>query len=141
MQPKLIGYMCKSGAFAFYETGHVLLRNLPRGFQALPVAHLPQVGFTEIAKAFRLGAAGVMLIGCEACHAAPTRELIVQQHERLVRELERHGGSAQRLILRWCTAAEPGKFFDAVSTAMTQAQSLPPLSLPRAFEAAIAHCG
>ena len=141
MPPKLIGYLCKSGAFAFYETGHALLRNLPRGFQALPVLHLPQVGFTEIAKAFRLGAAGVLLAGCETCRAAPEREAIVQQHAELVRELERYGGSAERLVLAWCTAAEPEKFFAEVSAAIAKLQDLPPLSLPRTLEAAIAHCG
>lgn len=139
MQPKLIGYMCKSGAFTFYENGHALLRSLPRGFQALPVLHLPQIGFTEIAKAFRLGAAGVLLLGCEACHAE--REVIVQRHEQLVRELERHGGSRARLELQWCTATEPEKFSALVSTTMAELQNLPALSWSRALEAEIAHCG
>lgn len=141
MQPKLIGYMCKSGAYALHETGHALLRKMPRGFQAFPVLHLQQVGREEIAKAFRLGAAGVLLMGCEACSAEPQRERLAQQHRELARAVAQWGGSAERLLLAWYTAARPEDYFATVTKMMASVQHLPPLSLSHLFDEKIAYCG
>lgn len=141
MQPKLIGYLCKSGAYALHETGHAGLRKMPQGFQAFPVLHLQQVGRVEIAKAFRLGAAGVLLMGCEACSTAPQRERLVQNHLELLRAVAQWGGSAERLILAWHTASRPEEYFETVAKVMARVQSLPPLRLPDLFDEKIAYCG
>lgn len=141
MTPKLIGYICQNGAYVFYENGHALLRTLPHGFQALPVAHISQVGIAEIVKAFRLGAKAVLMLGCETCRSAPSRTLLEQQHAALLRELEQWGITSERLVLAWCAAGEAENFFATVTATMTTVEHLPPLVLSRAVDTTIQHCG
>lgn len=141
MTPKLIGYICQNGAYAFYENGHALLRTLPHGFQALPVAHLTQVGIAEIVKAFRLGANAVLLLGCERCQSAPSRALLEHQHAALLRELEPWGITSDRLVLAWCAAGEAEKFLATVTATMTTVERMPPLVLSRVLDTTIQHCG
>lgn len=141
MQPKLIGYMCKGGAYALHETGHTGLRKMPQGFQAFPLLHLHQVGRAEIAKAFRLGAAGVLLMGCDACSTEPQRDRLVKNHHELLRAVAQWGGSAERLVLAWYTPSRPGDYFETVMKVMARVQHLPPLRLPYLLDEKIAYCG
>ena len=141
MSPKLIGYLCEHGAYTFYENGHALLRTLPRGFQALPVAHLTQVGFAEIVKAFRLGATSVLLCGCATCRMDPQRTTVEHNYAEALRELERFGVSSERLVLAWCSHDEPEIFFELVHTTMANLERQPPLVLPRMIDNTIQHCG
>ncbi len=141
MSPKLIGYFCQRGAYAFFEKGHALLRALPRGVHALPVVHVTQLGIAEITKAFRLGAAGVLMVGCETCGAASTRAVLEQKREEYLRDLAQWGISSKRLVLAWCSPEEPEKFFEIVNTTMANLEPLPPLVLPRLIDTTIQHCG
>ncbi len=139
MQPNLIGFLCQGGAYTFYEFGHPLLRTAPRGFQALPVLHLPQVEISDVLKAFRLGAAGVLLAGCETCWN--NREAIARQHAALLHELAKRGVAAERCCLEWCSAQEAEKFFAAVAALRARVRDLPPLRLPKTLDETIVHCG
>lgn len=107
----------------------------------MPVLHLNQIGLAEVAKAFRLGALGVLMVGCEACHAEERRSQLVQRHAEMVGEVGQWGGSPERLVLTWYTSSEPDKFFDTVVATMANIEHLPPLRLPSTIDTKIAHCG
>ncbi|NUO83692.1 hydrogenase iron-sulfur subunit [candidate division KSB1 bacterium] len=139
MQPNLIGFLCQSGAYTFYESGHPLLRSVAREFQAFPVVHVLQVQITDAMKAFRLGAAGVLLAGCETCWN--NREAVTQQHTELLHKLAERGIVSERCRLEWCSAQEAEKFFAAVAALRACVRELPPLRLPITLDETIVHCG
>ncbi|MEK7726908.1 MAG: hydrogenase iron-sulfur subunit [candidate division KSB1 bacterium] len=139
MSPRLIGFLCESGAHTFYTAPSPVLRRLPRDFQALPVVHLRQIKLADVMKAFRLGAEGVLLLGCEACKE--NREEVERQHEDLLQKLEALGITSVRCSLEWCSASEPENFFEAVATMRARVHSFPRLRLPRTNDEIIVPCG
>jgi ferredoxin len=77
--PLIVAYHCpEDGAAAFADAGQAR-RPYPPGVLPVPMACLRHVSEADILSAFRYGAAGVGLIGCEACPHGERQAL----HDRL----------------------------------------------------------
>ena len=139
--PKIVGFLCERGAWAFYEVSNPVRRELPPEFMGLPVHSILQVQMREILKAFLSGAAGVLLAGCEHCvapHKRPQfeREFLVQ------RQALRHIGiDPRRVRLEWIAAHEKDKFIRTLHELVLALRRLPALRLAAETRERIEYCG
>ena len=71
-----------------------------------------------VERAFDLGAAGVLVAGCEfpTCHYIPGNTACEKRMKRAKKKLARKGVDPERLQLLWCSAADGPKFAGAMRT-------------------------
>lgn len=140
-QPRVTGFLCKAGAYAFYDISNPARLRLPANFLGLAVASISQVQMREVLKAFLSGAEGVLLAACEHCRNRRSRGEIEQQFAGMQRALAGFGIDADRVILEWISAGEEEKFFRTVDAMMEALRRRPRLRLPPGLEKNVVHCG
>ncbi len=140
VQPRLVGFLCETGAYVFYDISNPARRKLPAGFVGLAVASISQVHTRQVLKAFLAGAEGVLIAGCEVCRRQNSDPTPIPFSE-LVRELAAFGIDSGRINLEWISAAEEEKFLRTVDVMMERLRRLPPLRLPAGLGENVVHCG
>lgn len=141
LQPRLVGFLCETGAYGFYDVSNPLRRKLPANFVGLAVANVGQVRTSDVLKAFLAGADGVLVAGCESCHRQQNLHEFEQQFHEIAQTLAGFGIEALRLRLEWISASEEEKFLRVVNETMQKLRQLPELRLPAAVQKSISHCG
>jgi coenzyme F420-reducing hydrogenase delta subunit len=136
-QPRLVGFLCETGAQVFYNVSNPVCRKLPVNFIGLSVARISQVQTNDILKAFLAGADGVLIAGCEICH----QQQMQAHFSAITQALESLGIESDRLDLQWISANEEEKFLRVVHAMMEQLREMPPLRLPAGLGKNIAYCG
>jgi len=139
-QARLAGFLCENGAHFFYDVSNPSRRNLPPSFTGYAVASLNQVQLPQIAKALLSGAQGVLLAGCNVCHARHGAEL-ERRFTQMIRTLADFGVDEQRLRLEWITAHEEERFLNVIREMTGRLQRLPALRLPSELGKHVRYCG
>lgn len=128
-EPLVAAFHCpERGAGALAEAGR-LSRAYPASVLPVPMACLRHVSEATMLDAFRLGASGVALLGCEACPHGE-RELLLEKLEttRTILEAFELGGDRVRLVT--------GEGPEAIDTLGRSASSLAPSPVRWAREGA-----
>lgn len=137
-QPRLIGFLCKNGAYAFYDHPHPVLRKLPASFIGMPVANVGQVQSAEILKAFLSGADGVLIAGCEVCRGQQDHQTPFSE---MMQALSGYGIERSRVRMEWIAAGEDEKFLRVVNEMMQNLRGMPALHLPAELRKNLSYCG
>lgn len=140
-RPRMVGFLCMSGAQVFYDVSNPVRRKLPADFTGIAVECILQVHAREIFKALRFGAEGVLLAACQRCPCAHGPEQVHRHVAQLSRALAAYGIESHRLRLEWISAAEEQKFLQVVNEMMESLQQLSPLRLFKELGKNLAYCG
>jgi len=140
-QPRIVAFLCISGAQVFNDLSHPARRRLPANFTGIAVECLLQVHAREIFKALLYGAQGILLAACEGELCRHTRKEILQHVSNLRRAMEGYGIVPQRLRVEWIAATEEEKFFRVLAEMQESLRQLPPLPATKELGRNLIYCG
>lgn len=140
-RPRMVGFLCMSGAQVFYDVSNPVRRKLPADFTGIAVECILQVHAREIFKALRFGAEGVLLAASPQCPCGHGEDQVHRHMAELRRALTGYGIDLKRLRLEWISAAEEQKFLQVVNEMMESLQQLSPLRLFKELGKNLAYCG
>ncbi len=140
-QPRLVGFLCMSGAQVFNDLSHPARRRLPAHFTGIPVECLLQVHAREIFKALLYGADGILLAACASEFCRHTRAEVRQHVANLWRAMESYRIAPSRLRLEWISAREEEKFFRVLAEMQESLRRFPPLPAVKELGRNLTYCG
>ena len=109
---KILGFVCHWCALGGVDMAGVSRLQYPPNGRLIRVMCSARVSHKMIQKAFDLGAAGVLVAGCEfpTCHYISGNYACEARVKRTKKKLEKQGYDADKLWLTWCSAADGPKF-------------------------------
>jgi len=115
-QKKIIGFVCHWCALGGVDMAGVSRLQYPPNARLIRVMCSARVSISMIEKAFELGAAGVLVAGCEfpTCHYISGNYAAEKRVNRAKKILKKKGYDPERLWLLWCSAADGPKFADTM---------------------------
>lgn len=140
-QPRLVGFLCMSGAQTFNDLSHPARRRLPANFTGIAVECLLQVHAREIFKALLYGADGILLAACAGEFCRHTRAEVRQHVANLWRAMESYRIAPNRLRLEWISATEEEKFFCVLAEMLESLLRFPPLPAVKDLRRHLTYCG
>lgn len=111
-EKKIIGFVCHWCALGGVDMAGVSRLQYPANARLIRVMCSARVSVKMIARAFELGAAGVLVAGCEfpTCHYITGNYAAEKRLKRAKRKLEKQGYDPEKLWHVWCSAADGPKF-------------------------------
>ncbi len=111
-EEKIIGYVCHWCALGGVDMAGVSRLQYPTHARLIRVMCSARVSINMIERAFDLGAAGVLVAGCEfpTCHYISGNYAAETRVKRTKRKLAKKGYDPERLWNIWCSAADGPKF-------------------------------
>jgi heterodisulfide reductase subunit A len=111
-EDKIIGYVCHWCALGGVDMAGVGRMQYPTNARLIRVMCSARVSETMIMLPFELGAAGVLVAGCEfpTCHYITGNYAAERRLRRIRKKLGRKGYDPDKLWNLWCSAADGPKF-------------------------------
>jgi len=111
-EKKIIGFVCHWCALGGVDMAGVSRLQYPPNARLIRVMCSARVSIGLIERAFDLGAAGVLVAGCEfpTCHYISGNYAAETRVKRAKRKLAKKGYDPERLWNVWCSAADGPKF-------------------------------
>jgi len=111
-EEKIIGYVCHWCALGGVDMAGVSRLQYPTHARLIRVMCSARVSINMIERPFELGAAGVLVAGCEfpTCHYISGNYAAETRIKRTKRKLAKKGYDPERLWNIWCSAADGPKF-------------------------------
>lgn len=109
---KIIGFICHWCALGGVDMAGVSRLQYPTNARLIRVMCSARVAIKFIERAFELGAAGVLVAGCEfpTCHYISGNYAAEERVKRAKKRLKRKGYDPEKLWNIWCSAADGPKF-------------------------------
>jgi len=113
---KIIGFVCHWCALGGVDMAGVSRLQYPPNARLIRVMCTARVSIKMIERAFELGAAGVLVAGCEfpTCHYITGNYAAETRLKRTRRKLAKKGYDPDKLWNTWCSAADGPKFADTM---------------------------
>jgi len=111
-EEKIIGFVCHWCALGGVDMAGVSRLQYPPNARLIRVMCAARVAIKFIERAFELGAAGVLVAGCEfpTCHYISGNYAAEKRVKRAKKRLKRKGYDPEKLWNIWCSAADGPKF-------------------------------
>jgi len=111
-EKKIIGFVCHWCALGGVDMAGVSRLQYPPNARLIRVMCSARVAIKMIERAFELGAAGVLVAGCEfpTCHYITGNYAAETRLKRTRKKLAKKGYDSDRLWNTWCSAADGPKF-------------------------------
>jgi len=111
-EKKILGFVCHWCALGGVDMAGVSRLQYPSNARLIRVMCSARVPISLIERAYELGAAGVLVVGCEfpTCHYITGNYACETRIKRARKKLEKKGYDADKLWLSWCSAADGPKF-------------------------------
>ncbi|MBW2076768.1 MAG: hydrogenase iron-sulfur subunit [Deltaproteobacteria bacterium] len=111
-EEKIIGFVCHWCALGGVDMAGVSRLQYPSNARLIRVMCSARVSIDFIERAFELGAAGVLVAGCEfpTCHYITGNYAAEERIKKARKRLARKGYDPNRLWNIWCSAADGPKF-------------------------------
>jgi heterodisulfide reductase subunit A len=111
-QKKILGFVCHWCALGGVDMAGVSRLQYPPNARLIRVMCSARVPTKLIERAFELGAAGVLVVGCEfpTCHYITGNYACEVRMERAKKRLSKKGYDPEKLWVAWCSAADGPKF-------------------------------
>ena len=111
-EEKIIGFVCHWCALGGVDMAGVSRLQYPPNARLIRVMCSARVASKFIDRAFELGAAGVLIAGCEfpTCHYITGNYAAEKRIEKVKKRLARKGYDPEKLWNVWCSAADGPKF-------------------------------
>ncbi len=111
-EEKIIGFVCHWCALGGVDMAGVSRLQYPPNARLIRVMCAARVAIKFIERAFELGAAGVLVAGCEfpTCHYISGNYAAEERVKRAKKRLKRKGYDPEKLWNIWCSAADGPKF-------------------------------
>ncbi len=111
-EEKIIGFVCHWCALGGVDMAGVSRLQYPSNARLIRVMCSARVSVDFIERAFELGAAGVLVAGCEfpTCHYIKGNYAAEQRIKKAKKRLARKGYDPDKLWNIWCSAADGPKF-------------------------------
>ncbi|MBW2616224.1 MAG: hydrogenase iron-sulfur subunit [Deltaproteobacteria bacterium] len=109
---KILGFVCHWCALGGVDMAGVSRLQYPTNARLIRVMCSARVPISLIERAYELGAAGVLVAGCEfpTCHYITGNYACETRIKRAKKKLTKKGYNADNLWLTWCSAADGPKF-------------------------------
>ncbi len=127
-EPKIIGFCCNWCSYAGADLAGTSRMNYPASIRVIRVPCSGRVNPQFIARAFQLGADGVLVAGCHPgdCHYSTGNYFTRRRMLLLTRFLEYLGVDPDRFEVRWISGSEGQKFADTVREFTERVRALGP---------------
>jgi len=111
-EKKIVGFVCHWCALGGVDMAGVSRLQYPPNARLIRVMCSARISIKMIERAFDLGAAGVLVAGCEfpTCHYISGNYAAEKRVDRAKRKLAKKGYDPERLWNVWCSAADGPKF-------------------------------
>ena len=111
-EKKILGFVCHWCALGGVDMAGVSRLQYPSNARLIRVMCSARVPIKLIERAFELGAAGVLVVGCEfpTCHYITGNYACEARMNRAKKKLSKKGYDPNRLWVEWCSAADGPKF-------------------------------
>jgi heterodisulfide reductase subunit A len=118
---KIIGFVCHWCALGGVDMAGVSRLQYPPNARLIRVMCSARVSIKMIERAFELGAAGVLVAGCEfpTCHYITGNYAAETRLKRTRRKLAKKGYDPNKLWNTWCSAADGPKFANTMREMVT----------------------
>ncbi len=130
-EPKIVAFVCNWCSYAGADKAGEQKLDYPANVKLIRVMCTGRVDPQFVMRAFRVGADGVMILGCHPgdCHYRNGNMKTLRRFRLFEKMLEQFGINRQRFFLDWVAAGE-GKKFQEVTTEMTErVRNLGPLEI------------
>ena len=119
---KIIGFVCHWCALGGVDMAGVSRLQYPANARLIRVMCSARVPIKLIERAFELGAAGVLVAGCEfpTCHYISGNYACQTRVKRAKKRLAKKGYDPEKLWNIWCSAADGPKFANTMREMVTQ---------------------
>ncbi len=109
---KILGFVCHWCALGGVDMAGVSRLQYPTNARLIRVMCSARVPIKLIERAYELGAAGVLVVGCEfpTCHYISGNYACDTRIKRARKRLKKKGYDPDKLRLEWCSAADGPKF-------------------------------
>lgn len=109
---KIVGFICHWCALGGVDMAGVSRLQYPSNGRLIRVMCSARVPTKLIERAFELGAAGVLVVGCEfpTCHYITGNYACDARMKKAKKKLEKKGYDPEKLWVAWCSAADGPKF-------------------------------
>ncbi len=109
---KILGFVCHWCALGGVDMAGVSRLQYPTNARLIRVMCSARVPIKLIERAYELGAAGVLVVGCEfpTCHYISGNYACDTRIKRARKRLQKKGYDPDKLRLEWCSAADGPKF-------------------------------
>lgn len=126
--PKLVGFLCKWCSSAGADLAGVSRREYPPNLIPITVNCSGRVEASEVIRAFRNGADGVLISGCHPgdCHYTSGNYKAGRRVALLKHTLEEFGMNSDRVQLVWISATEGDEFARVVGKFTEEIRELGP---------------
>jgi len=127
-EPKLVGFLCKWCSSAGADLAGVSRREYPPNLIPITVNCSGRVEASEVMRAFRDGADGVLISGCHPgdCHYTSGNYKTGRRVALLKHTLEEFGMNSDRVKLVWISATEGDEFARVVREFTEEIRALGP---------------
>jgi heterodisulfide reductase subunit A len=121
-EEKIIGFVCHWCALGGVDMAGVSRLQYPPNARLIRVMCSARVSIDFIERAFELGAAGVLVAGCEfpTCHYITGNYAAEERIKRAKKRLARKGYDPDKLWNIWCSAADGPKFANTMRDMVKQ---------------------
>jgi heterodisulfide reductase subunit A len=121
-EEKIIGFVCHWCALGGVDMAGVSRLQYPPNARLIRVMCSARVSISFIERAFELGAAGVLVAGCEfpTCHYITGNYAAEQRIKKAKKRLARKGYDPDKLWNIWCSAADGPKFANTMRDMVKQ---------------------
>lgn len=115
---KILGFVCHWCALGGVDMAGVSRLQYPPNGRLIRVMCSARVPTKLVERAFELGAAGVLVVGCEfpTCHYITGNYACEARMEKAKKRLGRKGYDPEKLWVGWCSAADGPKFAHMMRT-------------------------
>ena len=109
---KIVGFICHWCCLGAVDMAGVGRMQYPPNARLIRVMCSARVSVKHVLRAFELGAAGILVGGCEfpTCHYIVGNYKAEKRMERLKKTLSKKGFDPDKLWVEWCSAADGPKF-------------------------------
>lgn len=109
---KILGFVCHWCALGGVDMAGVSRLQYPSNGRLIRVMCSARVPIKLVERAFELGAAGVLVVGCEfpTCHYITGNYACESRMNRAKKKLSKKGYDSDKLWVEWCSAADGPKF-------------------------------
>ena len=109
---KIVGFICHWCALGGVDMAGVSRLQYPSNGRLIRVMCSARVPTKLIERAFELGAAGVLVVGCEfpTCHYITGNYACEARMKKVKKKLAKKGYDPEKLWVAWCSAADGPKF-------------------------------
>jgi F420-non-reducing hydrogenase iron-sulfur subunit len=133
-EPRIVGFLCNWCAYEGADAAGRARKTYPAHLRIVRVLCCGRVEAHFVLEAFRLGADGVMILGCHPgdCHYKEGNLQTLKRTAILKNLLEQFGIRGERLRLDWVSADEGEKLVEIAGEMYEKIKSLGPLRLGQA---------